>query len=345
MKVNTREVVLLTSELECSNIFTNMNIAIIGAGLIGRKRAMSLPKGVHLTIVCDTDKERAKKFADEFNCKIETDWKKVVNDPSIRALIISTPNKYLSIVAKSAIKAGKHVLIEKPGARNSKEMDEIIKAHQKNKVVVMFGFNHRYHPAILQAKKIVDSKKYGEVLFIRAKYGHGGRLGYEKEWRFDKDIAGGGELLDQGSHLIDLVNLFTGELKYHSSFVGTLFWKTKLEDTSFLLLKNKNVVANLSVSCVEWKNLFCYEITLRSAKIQIDGLGRSYGAEKLTLYKMKKEMGPPVIEEFTFPEEDLSWERETGVFFERIKKNDVSNKSLKEAKYVLEIIRQSYKKS
>lgn len=322
-----------------------MDIAIVGAGLIGKKRALSLPKDINLSIICDTDKKRAEKFANEFKCQNETNWKRVVSNPDICALIISTPNKYLSVIAREAVLAGKHVLIEKPGSRDLKGIEEIIKAHKKRKVVVMFGYNHRLHPAMLKAKQLVDSKKYGEVLFIRAKYGHGGRVGYEKEWRFDKDIAGGGELLDQGSHLIDLVNYFCGELKYYASYTGTLFWKTALEDTTFLLLKRKRMVANISATCIEWKNIFCFEITLKTAKIQIDGLGRSYGTEKLTLYKMSKKMGPPEVQEFIFPEEDLSWKKETAVFFKRIKAKDFSDKALKDAKYVMNIIKQSYKKS
>lgn len=322
-----------------------MNIAVIGAGLIGRKRASSLPKGAHLLVVCDTDKKRVETFAHDFNCQSETDWKKVIYNKNIAAVIISTPNKYLSEIAATAILQGKHVLVEKPGARNILDLEKINKAYRRKKVVVMFGYNHRYHPAILMAKNIVDSKKYGEVMFIRAKYGHGGRLGYEKEWRFDKDISGGGELLDQGSHLVDLVNYFAGEMHYHSSFVGTLFWKTKLEDTSFLLLKGKNSAASLSATCVEWKNIFSFEIMLKMAKIQIDGLGRSYGTEKLVLYKMSKKMGPPKTFEFVFSEEDLSWKKECQVFFRRIRENDINDKALVEAKYVLQIIKQSYKKS
>lgn len=322
-----------------------MNIAIIGAGLIGRKRALSLPKGVSLTFVCDTNKDKVEKFAQEFGCQSETDWKKIVNDPNVNALIISTPNKYLSSIAVAAIFRGKHVLIEKPGARNIEELGKIAKAYKQNKVVVMFGYNHRYHPAMLKAKEIVDSKKYGKVLFVRAKYGHGGRFGYEKEWRFNKDISGGGELIDQGSHLIDLVNYFCGKLRYHSSYNGNLFWKTKLEDTSFLLLRDKDIVANLSATCVEWKNIFNFEIMLNTAKIQIDGLGRSYGSEKLTLYKMSKKMGPPNIQEYSFPEEDLSWRREVKVFLNRIRVNDVNDETINDAKYVLEIINESYNKS
>ncbi len=321
-----------------------MNIAIIGAGLIGKKRARALPNGVNLRVVCDVDREQALKFSRKFKCGSETDWRKVVANPLIEAVIVSTPNKYLSVIAASAIARGKHVLIEKPGAKNLKELQKIVTAYRKRKVVVMFGYNHRYHPAILKAKKLIDSKKYGKVLFIRAKYGHGGRLGYEKEWRFNKDISGGGELLDQGTHLIDLVSFFCGPLEYHSGYTGTLFWRTKLEDSSFLILKGGRIAANLSATCVEWKNVFCFEIMLQTAKIQIDGLGGSYGPERLTFYTMGPKMGPPEVAEFNFPGEDLSWKKENETFFKRIRSRDFSGEALQDAQYVLRIVEQAYTK-
>lgn len=319
-----------------------MNIAIIGAGLIGRKRAHALPKDFKLSVICDIDHNRSEQFAKEFNCFPENGWEEVVKNNNIKALIISTTNKYLPIIAKQAILAGKHVLIEKPGARNLKELKEIKKAYQKKKVVVMFGYNHRYHPAILLAKKFIDSKKYGKILFIRAKYGHGGRLGYDKEWRFNKEIAGGGELLDQGTHLIDLVNFFNGPMELHSGLISSLFWKTSLEDAAFIILKNKSSIASLSVTCVEWKNIFSFEIMLQTAKIQIDGLGRSYGKETLKLYKMSKKMGPPEMKEFVFPDEDFSWKKENELFLKKIQTNASSDDSLKEAGYVLETIDKIY---
>lgn len=324
-----------------------MNLAIIGAGLIGRKRAKFLPKEVNLSIICDIDKERMVKFAQEFNCEVEGDWRKVVKNQNIQAIMIATTNKWLSIIAAAAILEGKHVLIEKPGSKNLKELEKITSAYKKKKVVLMFGYNHRYHSAIILAKKLVDSKKYGKVLFIRAKYGHGGRLGYEKEWRFNKEIAGGGELLDQGAHLIDLVNYFSGEMELYSGLTGKLFWKTSLEDSAFIILKRKNnkSIASLSATCVEWKNIFSFEIMLKTAKVQIDGLGKSYGREKLTLYLMSPEMGPPEVQEFEFPEEDLSFKKENEIFFKRIEQNDTSDKSLKEAMYVLNIISKIYRQN
>lgn len=321
-----------------------MNIAIIGAGLIGRKRVRALPKDARLYNICDVDQARGKQFAQDFNCLYERNWKKVIADSRIQALIISTTNNWLAPIATAAIDSGKHVLIEKPGATGISELKTVITAHKKNPVVAMIGYNHRYHPALLKAKDIVESKKFGDVLFIRARYGHGGRLGYEKEWRFQKNISGGGELMDQGSHLIDLVNYFCGKMENVAGFTEKLFWQSDLEDSAFFVLKNKKgQVAHLSASCVEWKNIFSFEIMLKTAKIQIDGLGKSYGREKLILYKMKLEMGLPETQEFVFPEEDLSWNKENEIFFDRIKSQDFSDKSLREGLYVLETIEKLYK--
>lgn len=322
----------------------NFKVAIIGAGLIGGKRARALPEGEDLSIICDVDKQRGKQFANDFNCLYESDWKKVVANNSINTLIVCTTNNWLAPITIEAIKAGKHVLSEKPGAINVRELKSIISTHKKRPVAVMVGYNHRYHPAILKARELVDSKKYGDVLFIRARYGHGGRLGYEKEWRFQKDISGGGELMDQGSHLIDLVNYFCEKMETVTGFTQKLFWQSELEDSAFFVLKNKKgQLAHLSATCVEWKNIFSFEIMLKTAKIQIDGLGRSYGTEKLILYKMKPEMGPPGIEEFIFPEEDLSWNKENEVFFQKIKNKDYSPVSINDAMHVLETIEKIYK--
>lgn len=322
-----------------------MNVAIIGAGLIGKKRALALPKNVNLKTICDVNKQQGKILADQFNCNFEKDWQMVVKNKTINAIFICVTNNNLAKIAISAIENGKHVLIEKPGGINVKQLKDTLNAYKKNPVVVMYGYNHRFHPGIQKAKDIIDTKKFGPILFIRAKYGHGGRLGYEKEWRFQKKLSGGGELIDQGSHLIDLTNFFCGEMIQFSGFITNLFWKTKLEDAAFFQLRNKrNQIAHLSVTCVEWKNIFSFEIMLQKAKIQIDGLGRSYGKEKLTLFIMKPEMVPPDIKEFTF-DEDNSWNIENELFLKRIKKKDYSETSIKDAMYVLKVVEKLYQQN
>lgn len=323
-----------------------MNVAIIGAGYVGRKRALALPPKINLKTICDIDEQKGQQLAREFGCNFEKNWQKVLKDKKIDAIFICTTNNFLSKIAVSAILEGKHVLIEKPGGKNLKELQKVAEAYQKRKVVLMFGYNHRYQPAIVKAKILTNSKKFGKILFIRARYGHGGRLSYEKEWRFQKKVSGGGELIDQGCHLIDLVNFFCGPMPQMTGFVTNLFWKTKLEDAAFFQLRNKqNQIADLSVTCIEWKNIFSFELMLETAKIQIDGLGGSYGREKLTLYEMKPEMGPPNMEEFLFDEKNNSWKDENNLFFKRIKQKDYSDSSIKDALYVMSVIKKLYQKN
>ncbi|OGJ49577.1 hypothetical protein A2335_04240 [Candidatus Peregrinibacteria bacterium RIFOXYB2_FULL_32_7] len=320
-----------------------MKVAIIGCGFIGRKRAISLPKSMELSVVCDLNEVVGRKLAEDFNCRFEKKWQHVVDDPEIQAVFITTTNNFLTPIGEASILKGKHVLIEKPGARNPEELQKLINAHQKRPVVVRFGFNHRYHPSLLKVKKLVDSMDFGPVMFIRAKYGHGARLGYGDEWRFDPEIAGGGELLDQGSHLIDLTNYLIGEMDQVTGITGKLFWSEKLEDSGFIVLKNKKgQLAQLSVTCVEWKNIFEFEIMCKTAKIQINGLGRSYGRETITLYKMKPEMGPPDVEEIDFDQEDTSWQLENEEFYQAIQNKDYSDKKLKEAKYCIDTVFKIY---
>lgn len=323
-----------------------MNIGIIGAGLIGRKRALALPKNVNLKTVCDINSQVGMALAKDFNCDFEKNWQAVTEDKNIQAVFICVTNNILAKIATFAIKNKKHILVEKPGGITIGQLQDTYRAFKKNPVVVMYGYNHRFHPAIQKAKQIVDSLQFGPILFIRAKYGHGGRVGYEKEWRFRKKISGGGELIDQGSHLIDLVNFFCGEMDQAEGFVTNLFWKTKLEDAAFFQLRNKlGQIADLSATCVEWKNIFSFEIMLQKAKIQIDGLGRSYGKETLTLYKMRPEMGPPDERIFEFDEEDDSWKEENKLFFKKIRQNDYSDSSIKDAIYVMSVIKKLYHKN
>jgi len=321
-----------------------IKVAIIGSGLIGNKRAKSLPKSFQVKVVCDIREESAKCLAEECCCGYDKSWEDVLENKEIDAVIIATANNCLTSIGVEAIKAGKHVLLEKPGARNPQEFKKLIEAHKKNPVVVRIGYNHRYHLALAKAKEIIDSKKYGEVMFMRARYGHGARLGYGKEWRFNPEISGGGELLDQGCHLIDLANFYVGEMETAIGFTEKMFWSKKLEDNSFFILRNKKgQIAHFTASCTEWKNIFVFEIMLEKAKIQVNGIGRSYGKETITLYKMKPEMGPPDVEEIDFPEEDVSWALENEEFFDAIRKKDYSDKRLREGYYAIQKVFDIYK--
>jgi predicted dehydrogenase len=181
-------------------------------------------------------------------------------------------------------------------------------------------------------------------MFIRGRYGHGGRIGYDKEWRADPALSGGGELIDQGVHLIDLSQWFMGDFTTVEGHASTYFWNMKVDDNAFLSLRTSTgLTAWLQVSCTEWKNMFSFEIYGRDAKLSIEGLGGSYGPEKLTYYKMLPQMGPPETYVYEFTPGDESWKLEMLQFIEDIKQNREPSPGLKEGIKTLEIVEKIYK--
>src|SRR5206468_1135197 len=170
---------------------------------------------------------------------------------------------------------------------NAAELEPIRRALHETRSIVRVGFNHRYHRAFRKAREIVDSGVLGDLMFIRGRYGHGGRPGYDREWRAVPELSGGGEAIDQGMHLIDLARWFLGDFPSVQGYAGTFFWNMPVEDNAFFLLRSaENRVAFLHATWTEWKNLFSFEIYGRFGKLEVSGLGGSYGIERLAHYQM-----------------------------------------------------------
>jgi predicted dehydrogenase len=323
-----------------------VGVAIIGCGLIGQKRAKALP-GAKLVVCSDKIKERADFLAAAFpGCDSTAEWKSAIQRKDVQVVIVATTHDALVEISLAAVGAGKHVLVEKPAARNVTELGRLIAAAKKARVQVRVGFNHRYHPALVKAHEIVVGGELGELMFVRGRYGHGGRKGYEKEWRANPVLSGGGELIDQGVHMIDLSRWFLGDFKDVEGYAHTYFWDMPVEDNGFLLLKNaKDQVAFLHVSSSEWKNLFSLEIYGRKGKLHIEGLGGSYGIEKLSYYKMLPEMGPPETTVWEYPRGDNSWALEFAEFLEDIRLQRTPSANLNDARAALSIVEKIYKDS
>ncbi len=323
-----------------------MNYAIIGCGLIGKKRVTGMPAGSQLVVACDTNLPRAEELVKLAKAgRACADFNDAVSDPKVEVVFIATLNSMLAPIALAAVKNGKHILVEKPAAIHTKELDELEAAAKQSGALVRVGYNHRYHPAALKAVELFKSGALGPMMFLRGRYGHGGRIGYEKEWRADAKISGGGELIDQGVHLIDLAGIFLGDFTTVEGHATTYFWKMPVDDNAFLSLRNAaGNTAWLHASCSEWKNLFSLEIYGRAAKLHWEGLGGSYGLEKLTYYKMLPQMGPPETTTWEFPRGDESWKIEMAEFFEDIKLKRTPVPGLKEAKAALAVVEKIYQK-
>jgi predicted dehydrogenase len=323
-----------------------VNVGIVGCGVIGRRRAEHLA-GARLVHCTDTELLRAAQLASLCpGCTFGADWRELLQRSDVDALIVATPPDVQAAIVRAAISARKHVLVEKPAARNVEELHDLPQLAAQCNVRVHVGFNHRYHRAFRQAKQLVDSGALGPLLFVRAHYGHGGRVGYASEWRAQPQRSGGGELLDQGVHLIDLARWFLGEFVDVGGFAHTYFWDMSVDDNGFMLLKTATrQVAFLHASCTDWKNTFSWELFGRDGKLQVDGLGGSYGVERLTWYKMLAEMGPPETTIWEYPMADDSWSAEMAEFIEDIRSEREPAAGLGDAIAALDVVAKIYKDS
>jgi len=323
-----------------------LGFAIVGCGLIGQRRFGTLPPG-SLKYACDLDEERVRRLATATtNCAPTADIERILDDPEVDVVIVAAANAALAPIALRAVRAGKHVLVEKPGGIDSTQIAEIESTAAALGALVRIGYNHRYHPAFRKAYELMRQEDLGEVMFIRGRYGHGGRVGYDREWRMDPAQSGGGELIDQGVHLIDLAGSFLGEFVAVDGHAATYFWDIQVDDNAFLSLRTAGgQTAWLQVSCTEWKNLFSFEIYFKRAKLHIEGLGGSYGLERLYYYKMLPEMGPPETVIYEFPRGDTSWALELYEFLEDIALHRTPIPGLKEGRKTLQIVEAIYRKS
>jgi len=294
-----------------------MRIGIIGCGLIGKRRAIvAREMGDSVVMVADIDAARAQQVAAECGSAWSTDWHDVIRCDDVEAVVVATVNKALAPVTIAAAGRGKHVLCEKPLGRNPIESQQMVEAARTASVVLKTGFNHRHHPAVWKAHELCAQGKIGEPMFARAVYGHGGRPGYDKEWRGDPDLAGGGELLDQGVHIVDLCRWFLGEIVQVIGITARWYWDiAPLEDNGFALLRTADGrVASLHTSWTQWKNRFSFEVFGREGYVAVEGLGGSYGTERLTWGRRRPEGGAPDLETWELAGPDISWREEWAEF-------------------------------
>lgn len=297
-----------------------IRVGIVGYGRVGKKRAEILEKHPHYSLegICDVEKPKEHTL----NCSFYKNHSSLLEE-NIDAVFICTPNKFTPIIAVDALNKKKHVFCEKPPGRTVEDVKKIIKAEKKNpELKVKFGFNHRYHNSIMEAKSIADSGRLGKILWIRGIYGKSGGINFKKNWRSNKNIAGGGILLDQGIHMLDLFRFFCGDFEDVKSFVTNNYWDIDLEDNVFAILRNnKNQTAMIHSSSTQWKHMFRLEIFMENGYTIITGIlssTMSYGQENLIVGRRQFEDesfsdGNP-REEVIYFGEDNSWRLEIDEF-------------------------------
>lgn len=321
-----------------------IKFGIAGYGKMGKIRELSIENSEKAELISIF--EIAEHVHHIKNIKLCSSFRELLMT-DIDAVFISV---YVSDAAEYTIKAlnaGKHVFCEKPPSINSKEMKKVIAAEKKTSKVLKYGFNHRYHYSVMEAKKIINDKSLGKMLWMRGVYGKAGSIDFHDNWRNYKKYSGGGILLDQGIHMIDLFRYFSeDEFECLSSYLTTSFWNIECEDNAFLILKSHNdIVATLHSSATQWRHKFLLEMEFENGYINLDGIlssTRSYAPETMTIGRREFEdvtfaMGKPK-EAVTYYENDNSWELELKEFIEAIDgKSLIHNGSSNDALQIMKL--------
>lgn len=325
-----------------------IKLGIIGFGKMGKIRANAIQSNClgEVKYVYDKDKSidfRGHKMAES----IDT----LINHSDIDAIFICTPNYLNKPLTIQGLKAGKHIFCEKPPAFNAKEVEEVRKVEAASGKKLMYGFNHRHHESIQYMKRLIDSKEYGKLLWIRGRYGKSVDKTFYKNWRSKKELAGGGIFLDQGIHMVDLFIYLGGNFDEVRAFVSNLYWNLDIEDNVFAIYKNlkTSVVASLHSTMTQWRHLFSLEVFLERGYLVLNGLKTSsgtYGDEKLSIARNRTTA--PVAtwedeEQFTY-HTDTSWKCEVNHFFNAIiedKPVEIGNSA--DALKIMKLIDKTYK--
>ena len=297
-------------------------IAIIGAGNVGRIRALEIQhsRNSRVVSVADTDFGRAEDLAKAAGAEAMTDWRQCLADPRIDAVVVSTPTKFHAETVIIALQNGKHVLCEKPLARSVEEATEVVEVARQTGRILKTGFNYRYLDHVQQAKALLDAQALGPLSFLRCRYGHGGRPGYENHWCTDRDLSGGGVLLEQGIHVLDLVRYLFGEPEKILGSVNRMYWNfPEVEDNCFLLLETAaGQTAQIHVSWTQWTNLFSLEIFGRDGSLELNGRDGHYGPPELVWSKRKADHSRPDEKRFEYSPQNNSWQQEWADFLDAI---------------------------
>ena len=325
-----------------------INCGIIGFGKMGQIRAEALETTGKASIKSIYEK---MILSEKIKYTIASSVDEIINDPEIDFVFICTPNYLNKLLTIQTLNAGKHVFCEKPPAFNESEMLEIISAEKLSGKKLMYGFNHRHHESIIHMETLVNSKEYGEVLWMRGRYGKSVDAAFFNTWRANKELAGGGILLDQGIHMLDLFILFGGRFDMVKSDVSNRYWNMEIEDNVFAIYKNSKtgVVASLHSTMTQWRHLFSLEIFLEKGYLVLNGLKTSsgtYGDEVLSIAKNRTTAPAATWEDedhITFHAND-SWNIEVNHFLEAIE-NDTSILvgSSSDALSVMKLVDKTYK--
>ena len=318
-----------------------LRIAIAGYGVVGKHRHQCIQKIPLTRVVAISDKNCLNV---QFN-----DYNKLYTQNCDVLFVCLTKDVVADAVIKG-LENGLHVFCEKPPGRNLSDVARVLAcSKQYPHLKLMYGFNHRYHHSVQEALRIIQSKQLGKIINLRGVYGKSKLITFNQtDWRTKKAIAGGGVLLDQGIHMVDLMRLFAGEFVQVHSFVSNNFWQYDVEDNAYALMKTQDgIVGMLHSSATQWRHRFHLDINLEKGSLILSGIlsgSKSYGAETLTIVRANPDAdhGDP-NEQMMRYNDDPSWDNEVQTFFHAIQNNlPITQSSVEDAYKTMRLVDHIY---
>ena len=329
-----------------------MRVGIAGYGVVGKTRHASILENTSFNVVAISEKNKQAQMLIPPEVDIFNTYQELISNTELDVIFISLPNKFASEAVSLSLKKGLHVFCEKPPAKTLDELKAVKKIYQKSPdLKLMYGFNHRFHLSVEEAKRIIDSKTFGEIINLKGVYGKSQIISFNQtDWRTNREESGGGILLDQGIHMLDLIRyLSCKNFSKIFSFIDNAFWNYDVEDNAYVLMKSSDgVVAQLHSSATQWRHIFNLEITLQKGSLVLGGLltgSKSYGDETLTTITSnpEKDKGMP-MESTTKYNEDVSWDNEIKYFDNCIKNNsEIQRGSIDDAIETMKLVEAIYK--
>jgi predicted dehydrogenase len=329
-----------------------MKVGIAGYGVVGKTRHASILKNTPLKVnaISEASPQAQKDIPND--CDIYNTYQELIEKAEIEIVFISLPNKFAAEAVKLSLEKGLHVFCEKPPARTLDELTEVYKLFQNHPdQKLMYGFNHRFHLSVEEAKKIIDNNTLGKIINLKGVYGKSQIISFNQtDWRTKREESGGGILLDQGIHMLDLIRYLSGkDFSKIFSFIDNAFWNYDVEDNAYVLMKSSDgVVAQLHSSATQWRHVFKLEITFQKGSLVLGGLltgSKSYGDETLRIITSnpEKDKGMP-MESTTKFNEDVSWDNEIQYFYNCLTNNlEVQRGSIQDAIETMKLVEAIYK--
>jgi predicted dehydrogenase len=300
-----------------------LKVGIAGYGIVGKRRHQYIDLHPNLKVTAVCDQFFSSNFEPIPGLASFTSYQELL-ETDLDILFVCLPNNMAAKVTMAGLEKGLHVFCEKPPGKDVEDIRNVIAAEKKRPgLKLKYGFNHRYHDSVKEALKIIQSGELGDVINLRGVYGKSRVIPFSGGWRSEREMAGGGILLDQGIHMVDLMRLFCAEFVEVKSFISNDFWKHDVEDNAYAILKDeKGRVAMLNSSATQWQHKFNLEISLSQGYIELHGIlsgSKSYGEEKIVIGKRDEDSDNGQMESKTIKFlQDNSWKDEIFEFAEAV---------------------------